>query len=266
MDIKTLKERISKKENQIEKINKRIAKWSAGLTDEQRTYAGLTWLELRKVFKEKKYTYETERKIEELHGAITDLKENVETLNKYYNSLQLEEAKANEVKIPVIVEFLNKWKKACAEYIANDMKDYIKFREINAKRIDLMNKRWALSEEDLQKANATIKALKTEEEILLANINALTREVYSRNEADHINHEYLAELLEKEANKRYYNLVEKVTKITGKIKDASYLTIGLDGNLNGIIVGEDGKAKVNTIGAGGYNIQCYHYRVLVHKI
>lgn len=96
--------------------------------------------------------------------------------------------------------------------------------------------------------------------------HSISKEVYSADAEDNVNHEELDKILEKEMQKRYNNLVTKVTKVTGKIIDASYLTIGVDGNLNGIIVGEDGKAKVNTIGAGGYNIQCYHFRTLVHKI
>ena len=37
-------------------------------------------------------------------------------------------------------------------------------------------------------------------------------------------------------------------------------------NLNGIAVGEKGKCRVSTCVAGGYNIQCWHIRCLVHRI
>ena len=67
-------------------------------------------------------------------------------------------------------------------------------------------------------------------------------------------------------NDRYNELVDKVTKYTGEITDVSDLHIGRDGTLNGIVEGQSGKARIETIGAGGYNIQCYHYRCLVHPI
>ena len=49
------------------------------------------------------------------------------------------------------------------------------------------------------------------------------------------------------------------------ITDCSYIRWG-GKCLDGYIVGKNGKASVETIGAGGYNIQRWHLRTLVHKI
>lgn len=76
---------------------------------------------------------------------------------------------------------------------------------------------------------------------------------------------WLNKQIEQEKNRKLVDLMNRVTKITGTITNAKYLSIE-NGDLNGYIEGERGKAKVQTIGAGGYNIQCYHYRVLIHEI
>ena len=72
--------------------------------------------------------------------------------------------------------------------------------------------------------------------------------------------------LDKEVEARYFKLINDVKKITGNITDARHLSISSKGDLNGYIVGELGTAKVQTIGAGGYNIQCFHYRTLVREL
>jgi len=58
-------------------------------------------------------------------------------------------------------------------------------------------------------------------------------------------------------------LVYRVSAKVGKITDAKGLTIGMNGELNGLVIGDKDSATVTTILAGGYNIQCLHYRVLV---
>lgn len=69
-----------------------------------------------------------------------------------------------------------------------------------------------------------------------------------------------------EANRKYDFIIERVNAICGTITDASGLRVGAKGDLNGYIKGERGTAKVETIGAGGYNIQCFHFRTLIHEM
>jgi hypothetical protein len=73
----------------------------------------------------------------------------------------------------------------------------------------------------------------------------------------------LNELLEKELKNKKENLIMRVEAKGGKIIDAINLTLGNDNSLNGYIKCENKDVKVETIFAGGYNIQCLHYRVLV---
>ena len=71
--------------------------------------------------------------------------------------------------------------------------------------------------------------------------------------------------LEQEKKNKYDDLINRANRICGTITDATGLKVGEKGELNGLIIGERGKAWVETIGAGGYNIQCYHFRTLIHE-
>ena len=69
-----------------------------------------------------------------------------------------------------------------------------------------------------------------------------------------------------EYNRKYDNIVERASFYCGKIEDAAGLRVGGKGELDGIVIGNKGKCHIETIGAGGYNVQCFHFRVLVHEI
>lgn len=78
--------------------------------------------------------------------------------------------------------------------------------------------------------------------------------------------EKITKFIEKEAISKEQILIARVNKAVGKIIKAINLNVGVNGELNGIIQGENGTIKITTIYAGGYNIQCLHYRVLIHKV
>ena len=65
------------------------------------------------------------------------------------------------------------------------------------------------------------------------------------------------------------NLYYRVRNITGEIVDWSGISaeVGTQGFpvLTGYVIGKEGRAFVETILAGGYNIQRLHIRVLVHE-
>lgn len=73
-------------------------------------------------------------------------------------------------------------------------------------------------------------------------------------------------MLTREAELKYDDMIERTNAIVGEITDASGLHVGAKGDLNGIVIGTRGKASVQTIGAGGHSIQCYHHRTLIHPI
>lgn len=77
---------------------------------------------------------------------------------------------------------------------------------------------------------------------------------------------WLEKTIEEDKQARIHKLVTSVREITGDITDASALRIGANGDLNGFVIGNNGVADVKTVGAGGYNIQVYHFRTLIHPI
>lgn len=82
-------------------------------------------------------------------------------------------------------------------------------------------------------------------------INTCKREIHEENE--------------KSADFLIIDLYNRVHAITGDVTDWSGICYK-DGSLNGFVYGKLGKVKVDSICAGGYNIQRLHVRVLVKEI
>lgn len=74
----------------------------------------------------------------------------------------------------------------------------------------------------------------------------------------------------KDAKALVTDLYSRVCHITGGVEDATDLKVSHGNNgfavINGIVKGNKGIAKVQSICAGGWNIQRFHVRTLVHKV
>ncbi|MEA5135397.1 hypothetical protein SDC9_152826 [bioreactor metagenome] len=70
---------------------------------------------------------------------------------------------------------------------------------------------------------------------------------------------------EKSAKALIIDLFYRIRHITGEVTDWTGIRFS-GGALNGIVTGKEGRAKVESILAGGYNIQRLHVRVLVHSV
>ncbi len=98
------------------------------------------------------------------------------------------------------------------------------------------------------------------------------REKYGSSWRDflYISDEKIHESNVKDANKLIIDFLNRVSGITGTITDYKGLHLSRSNEgytiINGLVIGEKGKAKVESIGAGGYNIQRYHIRVLVKDV
>lgn len=236
------------------------------------------------------HKYDIDRANDELKSAEKKLKSTEDLLQRAIENLRKEKAKLQYIQdeIPqVIKDFLLNWKNSVIKYINNLRDSYMSdynvyknninkfFYEYIINHIDDFHYIHRLDEYDYSRDYAyemrrshhffDIKSEKgyielTEKFNSKYNRDALFIE-YKRN---HFDDNWLDEVLNKEMNKRLIDLMNKVSKITGKIIDADlYIE---HGDLNGIVVGEDGKARVTTIGAAGYNIQRYHYRCLIKPI
>lgn len=266
-----IQKRIAGKEKELDKLNKKLARI--------RKVEAQNWEDPNPYYygpRDLKYTL---RDIEEAQKALDD----------YKAQLAIEEEKAQSRNVPAILEFLEAWKKRVFTYYDNDLRDA--FAE--AERVRKLGKEterhdWGTPEyeaarkayEEAYKAHSSklhgyFRPLTPEEKKMPR--YRYTHQIKIRDgEWEHLRHyleptyeESIAKLqkeLDEEANRKYDFIIQRTTAITGKITDASGLRIGAKADLNGYIIGERGTAKVQTIGAGGYNIQCFHFRTLINEL
>ena len=209
---------------------------------------------------------------DDLRWTLKDLANARESLAKYEAQLTTENEKAASRNVTAIIEFLENWKTKVMEYYidrfarylvayeeycvkSNEHADWFNnggWRQENAKQID---------EEYRKYRKEFAKRWGEMERYEVREYNSETGKYEKR-----FNREKLQKELEQEANAKYDDIINRTNAICGKITDARGLWVGLKGDLDGIIKGERGTAKVQTIGAGGYNIQCFHFRTLVHEV
>lgn len=217
---------------------------------------------------ELKYSYgyakeavrDSERKIKEL----TQVRDNWKT------KLELQKAKDTEFEnIPQVVkDFVHNWRLRAFKITMEQVAEYeTRYREIEKLYDDSFKHGYGS-----QEYKELMDKYKKSYQLLINTYSQLVRMIaFKRNKEQELN-----DLLDKEEKAKIFDLIGRVTKVVGTIIDASGLSIGYqNGELNGIVIGTDGKAEVETIGAGGYNEhiivnykhgQIFHYRVLVKPI
>ena len=290
-----IKTRIDKKEKEIQKIEKRIQKWTTGMNEEAKqivmacelTYEDPEYKPAFQRFKQYKEEHKTDPTVsrqdyewnkgpqfDEAYRSYRDLAEAKQTLEKYKNQLNKLNNFNNMEKIPAIWNFLQEWRKQAYEYFIENIQLYAKLKAEQEKK-------WAEYKEtdEYKTLNAYSGrygdyGIKSKwEQNYYSPIHRVTQDVYTYNgKWDDVK---LNKILDKDVQNKYNDFVNRITEKAGNILDASNLKIAGNGVINGFVQGDKNKVKVETITAGGYNTdiivnvkhgQILHYRVLVNII
>lgn len=284
-DIKNLEERVEKAQARVEKCKGTIERHKKALDKKIQAVikavgldlTGKTEAEIEELRAPYRSTndswriYEVSRKLDDIKGATKKLAEAEEVLGNWKEKLSVEvnNEKFLEDNAPqVIKDFLNDWKQMSYEWHIKRYNDYQVFKEKIEKE-----EQEAYDELGIQKYRTPSR----EQSKILKEKGLDYRSIQDRKsnfaggavlhmdgiykEAERL--AWLEKTLERERKAKMLDLIHRISKVVGEITDASYLEINQKGNIDGYVIGTDGEAWVNTIGAGGYAIQCFHYRTLV---
>lgn len=241
--------RIEGKEKELEKLNGKLKRISIAAESDFRANNpyGYRMSDLTRVTRE----------IETCQTNLTKYKTELDELN----------VKAASRNIPAITEFLDQWLQRNTNfYMKRKVKYDVALDEMYQKDHEYCS--WYNNENyKLRKTDPELcKQIVADHRKYVDNFHKAWRDVTQFERGDKSWEENLRDDLKAEYDRKYDFIVERTTWITGVITDASNLQIGDTGELNGFIIGEKGIAKVSTIGAGGYNIQCFHFRTLIHEM
>lgn len=275
--IRKAKETIEKKKNTIEKKEKLIEKKSKYVMEkyniptlegyDRYDRTGRTDEEFNDIYWNLCDISNYEDDIKNLNNTI---KEKSDSLVKYENELLKLIEKENSRNVTVLLDFLEDWKNNCIEFYMSEKAKYDlasqtykeQIKEIREKKHNLSHGAFLKDNPDYEKyfeLDMKEKKLTKEHRDNWSHVTQFFHGSLSFEET-------LEKDIEEEKFRKYDDIIERTNEIVGEITDASYLSVNQKGNLDGFILGSRGSVKVSTIDAGGYNIQCYHFRTLIHKV
>lgn len=201
--------------------------------------------------------------IESIENAQRDIKDKEVTLATYRERLAKAEEKENALNnLPAcMIEFMNStielwdaWDKWKRESVKNAHEEYYELCEEERK-----------ARREHGKDSEEAKALAKEARELIESYSN-----FEWNTLYYLKDDEIHERNVKAGKSLVLDLYNRVAEIVGKFENAENLKV-TRGNkdlavINGTVEGNGRIAKVQSIGAGGYNIQRFHIRTLVHEV
>lgn len=247
--IEFIQKRITGKEKELDKLTKKLArirKAEAGNWETNNPY------------------YYSEY---DLKHCLKDIEAAQKALDDYKAQLDSEQDKAASRNVPAITAFLDAWKERCTEWY---------MRRLEKWKVACAEHRKAVEESEYMKHAYDYAWRRNhrdewkridhefhQEEYRFAQAWAGIEKLAYASEGFE---KALQKMLDAEYRAKYDWMLDQVISITGEITDASFLQIADTGELNGHIIGKKGTARINTFSAGGWNIQCFHYRTRISQI
>ena len=201
---------------------------------------------------------------DDLRWTNKDLEAARKALAEYEAKLAAETEKDASRNVQAIIDFLNNWADRIYTYHEKKFGEYLEACKTKKAESDEYNRRYWSAER--HKYQDEWKAYEAQYREYRKAFDEAWHFLYPYVECGLFNGAKLRKELEQDKKAKYDDIIERTNVITGKITDASGLSVGDKGELNGLIKGERGMARVETIGAGGYNIQCFHFRTLIHEV
>ena len=261
-------ELISKKQGTIERKKGTITKKIAALAK-----AGVVWTEgiSARDYRDNNEAFwliiDIETLTEDIERAGKEIAEKQKALEGYKADLATQIEKANSRNIPAILNFLDMWKERVTGYYHEQFElwqvAYTEWCAYDHEYTEWSNyKAYKMRTENREEYDRIKDEYREKRKAYNSRWNFLFEYIDYRT----FNEAKFQKDLQRDADAKYDFIIERTNAIVGQITDASNLSIGNKGDLNGFIIGTKGKAKVETIGAGGYNIQCFHFRTLINPI
>lgn len=196
----------------------------------------------------------------DLSSAYREFEQTKEKLEDFRNRLAQEERRAAARNIRPLLDFLEGWRQKNEEFYRDAYRRYVTDRR------EFRKKCKGAEDNELKRfRTAHLEKWTFLSEYITGGRHQIYHDDYFSFVPVFLEEDMLRDL-RREADAKYDFLVMQIEKLGGALRDVSSLYVAPNGELNGLVLGEKNIVSVKTVGAGGYNIQRFHFRTLVRLI